>query len=89
MITHLLTPIQRRARLNPERVHLNITFSLQLLHGGGFAGSVVTKKRGDLPLVELQVEMVDGKFPSLLVDLYQISDVHTQIHVSGFWLDVI
>lgn len=59
------------------------------LHGGGFAGSIVAKEGGDLPLVKLQVKVVYGYFPSLLVDFHQISDVHAEVHFIGFAFNLI
>lgn len=44
----------------------------------------MAKEGGDLPLVELQVEVVDGQFGSLLVDFHQVSDAHAQDQVTGF-----
>lgn len=49
----------------------------------------MAKERGDLPLEELEVEMVDGQFGSLFVDFHQVSDAHTQCQVSGLWFNVI
>lgn len=56
----------------------------QFSHGGSLPSSVVAEERGDLPLVELQVEVVDGQFGSLLVDFHQVSDTYAQHQVSGF-----
>lgn len=60
-----------------------------ILHGGGFAGSIVAQEWGDLPLIELQVQMVYSQFPSLLVDFHQISDAHAQDHITGLWFNAI
>ncbi len=49
----------------------------------------MAEERGDLALVELQVEVIDGQFGSLLVDFHQVSDVHTKDQISRFWFNVI
>lgn len=61
----------------------------RLLHGGGFAGPVVSEERGDLSLVELQIKVVDSKFPPFLVDFHQVSDVHTKVQTRGLWFNVV
>lgn len=48
------------------------------LHSGGLASSIVPQEGGDLSLVELEVEVVDGQLGSLLVDLHQVTDGHAQ-----------
>lgn len=49
----------------------------------------MAQERSDLPLIELQVQVVYGQFPPLLVDFHQISDAYAQNHVTGFWFNVI
>lgn len=49
----------------------------------------MSQERGDLPFVELEVEVVDGQLSSLLVDFHQVSDAHAQYQVCGFWFNVI
>lgn len=49
----------------------------------------MAEKRGDLALVELHVEVIDGQFRTFLVDFHQVSDAHTQRQINGFWFNVI
>lgn len=49
----------------------------------------MAEERGDLPLVELQVEVIDGQFCSLLVDFHQVTDAHTEVQVVGIRFNVI
>lgn len=49
----------------------------------------MSQERSYLPFVELEVEVIDSQFRSLLVDFHQVSDAHTQYQVSGFWFNVI
>ena len=47
------------------------------------------QERGDLSLVEIEVEVVNGQLGPLLVDLHQVVDGHTQHQVGGLLLDAI
>lgn len=49
----------------------------------------MAEERRDLPLEELEVEMVDGQFGSLLVNFHQVSNGHAQCQVSRLRFDVI
>ena len=49
---------------------------LLLLHGGGLASAVVSKERGDLTLIEVQVEVLHCNFP-IGINLVEVFDGHT------------
>ena len=59
------------------------------LHGGGLPRSVVAQEGGDLALVELEVEVVDGQLGTRLVDLDQVVDGHAQHQVGGLLFDAV
>ena len=63
--------------------------SLPSLHGGGLPRPVVAQEGGDLSLVELEVEVVDGQLGALLVDLHQVVDGHAQHQVGGLRFDAV
>ena len=46
------------------------------LHGGSLASSIMPKEGGDLPLVEVQVEVLHCHFP-IRIDLVEVIDGHS------------
>lgn len=56
------------------------------LHGGGLAGPVVAEEGGDLSLVEVDAQVVDGQLLALTVHLLQVLDRHAQLLVLGLSL---
>lgn len=54
-------------------------------HGGGLAGPVVAQEGGDLPLVEVQAQPVDGHTAAVAVNLHQVADGDAGLEL-GRWL---
>lgn len=48
----------------------------------------MAEERRDLPLEELEVQMVHGQFGSLLINFNQVSNGHTQRQVSRLRFNV-
>ena len=46
------------------------------LHGGSLASSIMSEEGGDLPLVEVQVEVLHCHFP-IRIDLVEVIDGHS------------
>lgn len=67
----------------------SMVLKAQPLHGGCFASTVVPQEGGDLPFIELEIEVVDCQLGTLLVDFYQVADGHTKYEVRGVGFDAI
>ena len=57
-------------------------------HGGRLSRAVVAQERGDLALVEVDAEIIDGQFVARLVDLVQVADGGPPLQVSWILLKV-
>lgn len=52
-------------------------------HGGGLAGPVVAQEGGDLPLVEVQAQPIDGHMAAAAVNLHQVADGNSGLQLGG------
>lgn len=57
------------------------------LHGGCFAGSIVSQEGDHLVLMQVQTQFVEGKFAASLVDFSQLVYAHHQWEMTGLLLD--
>lgn len=55
-----------------------------ILHGCGFASSIVAKEGGYLPIIEPQGESVHSQLVAMAVHFHQVLDVNAWLNVS--WL---
>lgn len=51
-------------------------------HGGGLSSAVVAQEGGDLPLVEVQAQPIDGRTAAAAIDLHQVADGDSRLEFS-------